>query len=1428
MDPLRRSALAATLAALTVSLAPAQATGPAQKRDLSKGNTLFVVPYAHLDTQWRWSYPQVIREFIWNTMDDNLKLIDKYPHYVFNFSGSRRYEMMREYYPAEYAKVVAAVKAGRWFPAGSSVDEGDANVPSSESLIRHVLYGNDWFRNNLGVASEEFMLPDCFGFPYALPTVLAHCGIKGFSTQKLTWGSPIGIPFKVGTWEGPDGQSIVAALDPGAYTGEVREDLSQNTSWLARIQNTGKISGAYTDYHYYGTGDRGGAPGENSVEWIEKSIAGTGPVNVVSTRSDAMFESLSGGQIAKLPHYKGELLLTEHSAGSITSEAHMKRWNRKNELLADAAERASVAASLWTQTAYPTDRLYRSWDLLLGSQMHDMLPGTSLPKAYEYCWNDELLAANGFESIERDAVGAVTAQMNTQAAGVPLVVYNPLSIAREDVVEASIAAPRNRIVEVYGPDGKYVPTQQVGYENGQVKILFLAKVPSSGFATYDARVLTQTMAKPSTLSVKGSTLESPRFRVRINEAGDIASIYDKVNKREALKAPTSLDFQHHNPSQFPAWNMDWDDAKLPPYAKVDGPAKIRVIENGPVRVTLEIERESHGSKFVQRVRLAAGGAGDRVEVENLIDWNTRESALKAAFPVTTANPTATYDLQVGAIQRTNNNPGRYEVPQHQWFDVTAPDNKYGVAILNDSKFGSDKPSDDTVRLTLLYTPGVRGGYQDQATQDVGRHRILYAIAPHAGDWRKGDVAWEAKRLNQPLRAFVVPAHEGRLGRTDSLATTSSRGVEIQAIKRAENGDGTIVRLRELTGSPAKNVLVGFSNSVVSAQEVDGQERPLGPATVKNGKVVADVRGFGLKAYRVRFATTRILLPQPVSQAVPLKYDLDVASTDANDRDGAFDSEGRSYSADLLPKTLNVNGVRFVFGSTVAGAKNALAARGQTIALPKGFDRVVVLAAATQDATGTFKVGSKSQTVSVPAWDGYIGQWDNRLWAGVVPELTYNWNNPMVGLVPGYVKKAEVAWYGSHRHIPGKGNDYYAYTYLFKQTLDVPKGATSLTLPNDPNIRIFAVSVARQTHDDAKPAAPLFDTLEDHKAGGAPTIDVTPGEYGNGVNVTLRPPLYWSGAGLRYTTDGSIPTASSPVYTEPLFLYKPTTIKAAQFDANGKPGPLGTFQVDAHDSVRPTITGISAIPSLNVVIVKFSERLDPASAQDPTQYGFRSQIPVKSATLQPDGRTVLLTLDPSKPLADDETMGTAYVKDLAGNPTDFVHIGVAKGAPVWSSPELAPSKTATFQAPVPTDASAPWTLNLWVKPNAMPEDRTLIAGFGRAVDGREGTGRYFAKFPNGIHFWITSQDVTTNTPYDIGQWQMLTAVYDGKTVHVYKNGKEIGAGEVTLANDAARVNVMPPDAWDRKRMLDGEVAGMTVWNVALPGVAVDRLYAQGRG
>src|SRR5436305_4633701 len=286
--------------------APAQKKAPltATSPDLNKQPTLYAVGYAHLDTQWRWEYLQTMLEYLSKTLRNNFALADKYPHYIFNFTGANRYRLMKEYYPADFAKLKQYVAAGRWFPAGSSMEEGDVNSPNAESIFRQILYGNNFFRREFGTASHEYMLPDCFGFPASLPSILHHAGIKGFSTQKLSaaWQpaphvggpdspekTPDGIPFNVGIWEGTDGSSVIAALNPLSYGSQVTYDLSktpppppspdpnltaqQNSfrtrpreDWVKRIQINGDITGVKTDYHYVGTGDIGGAPNETSVK----------------------------------------------------------------------------------------------------------------------------------------------------------------------------------------------------------------------------------------------------------------------------------------------------------------------------------------------------------------------------------------------------------------------------------------------------------------------------------------------------------------------------------------------------------------------------------------------------------------------------------------------------------------------------------------------------------------------------------------------------------------------------------------------------------------------------------------------------------------------------------------------------------------------------------------------------------------------------------------------------------------------------------------------------------------------------------------------------------------------------------------------------------------------------------------------------------
>ncbi|PTY00382.1 glycoside hydrolase family 38 C-terminal domain-containing protein [Opitutus sp. ER46] len=1436
-SPLCRLALLVALAAALPNGAPAAnaptietfARQPDRPVDVARDRNLYVIGYAHLDTQWRWTYPRVIREFIPATLRKNFALLDQYPNYTFNFTGSRRYEMMQEYYPADYQKLKRYVAAGRWFPAGSSVDEADSLVPSAESLLRQILYGNRFFRREFGLASNEFMLPDCFGFPAALPTILAHAGIKGFSTQKLTVGTSGGIPFKVGVWEGPDGSSVVSAFDPGPYYGQETADLSKSESWLKRIEATGQISGAYVDYHYYGIGDQGGAPNPGSVRWIERSLIGGGPVRVISSTTERMFNDLAPAQVARLPHYRGELLLVQHSAAAITSQAYMKRWNRKNELLADAAERATVAAFWLRGAPYPARKLYDAWNLVLGSQMHDMLPGTSVPKAYEYCWNDEILAANLFASVVSDAVGAVTTGLDTRAEGTAIVVYNPLSIERDDLVEAElpIRGPTPAALVAVGPDHRSGPVQIVGRQDDVLKILFLAHAPAVGFSTYDIRPA-QPGAAPAapSLRVEDHTLENEHYRVTIDANGDIGSVFDKTLTKELLAAPARLELHPQNPERYPAWNMDWRERQQPARSVVAGPARIRLVETGPVRVAIEVERETEGSSFTQTIRLAAGAAGDRIEIATLLDWQTRETVLKAAFPLTSANAVATYDSQVGTVQRENNHPRKYEVPQHQWIDLTRPDESYGVALLNDSKYASDKPDDQTLRLTLVLTPGVRNRFQDQASQDIGRHEILYALAGHSGDWRKANVPWQAARLNQPLLAFRAPSHDGVLGRTFSLFKVSSGQVALAAVKKAEDSDEIIVRFKELTGKVAGGLRLSAAVPIVAAREVDGQEQPLGDATVENGELAFSLRGYGLKAFALKLGPPPATLASPVSQPVTLPYTDDVVSTNEHRHDGHFDAAGRAYPAEQFPGTLVSEGITFALGPTADGQPNAMAARGQSLAVPTGdFNRLYLLAAADGDTAARFLVDGHPVDLTVQNWTGYIGQWDNRLWGGTVPESVFYWFKPLVGLEPGFTKRDAVAWYASHRHT-ADSDDAYQFCYLFKYRIDLPAGAKTLTLPDTPKLRIFAVSAAQNLHDDTVAASPLYDRLDDHRPT-APRFSVAAGRYADTQTVSILPPLYWRTGGLRYTLDGTEPGPSSPQYEHPITVSRDLTLQARELDPNGVPGPLSRATIAVTDTTAPHILTAASVGGVPSVRVEFSEPVTRTSAENVANYAFDGPAHVTAATLSPDGRAALLTL--SAPLTASARVTVGAIRDTSpqGNALPRATLAVTPAQPVFRQRDA----TAPRDIPVarlPSQKGQAWTMNVFVKATTPPPNRTLIAGFGRADNKVDGTGRYFATFANGIHLWLRNPtDVESTTPLTIGRWQMLTATYDGTVLRLFSEGRQISSLEVALPDDEAVVRLAPIDPWDKERTFSGDIRHLTIWSEVLSAEAIQTLLATDR-
>jgi alpha-mannosidase len=829
-----------------------------------------------------------------------------------------------------------------------------------------------------------------------------------------------------------------------------------------------------------------------------------------------------------MPRWKGDLELINHSAGSLTSQAYHKRWNRKNEILADAAEKASVAAQWLGGRPYPQQRLNDAWTLVMGGQFHDTAAGTATPRSYEFAQNDDVIAMNQFAGVLTSATEAVASGMNTQTTGIPVVVYNSLNIAREDVVEAAVSLPAGTAaVRVTGPDGQEVPAQ---WEDG--KVVFVAKTPSVGYAVYSvepasapgASTLKATVPQGGGRGFGGGggagaagaaaierSIENARYKVMLNNAGDISSIYDKSVDKELLSGPIRLAISYDHPTQWPAWNMDFDQEQAAPRTYVRGGGQVRITENGPARVSLETTRSTEGSKFTQTVSLSAGDGGNRVEIGEVFDWSTMYANLKASVPLSASNPNATYNWEIGTVERPNAAERQFEVASHHWIDLTDKSGAYGATILTDVKNASDKPTDNTIRLTLVRSPGTDTSYTDQADQDWGHHENVFGIAGHKGDWRDGQTDWQAYRLSSPLEAFETTKHAGAMGKEFSLLKIDNPRIRVLALKKAEQSDEVILRMVEVDGKAAPNVHATFAGPIASAREVNGQEMPVGAATVSSGALVTSFTAYQPRTFALRLGAAPGRTTAVRSQPVTLTYDLEAASNDDRPSTAGFDGKGNSLPAEMLPTELTFSGVDFKLAPAGSGKQNAVTAKGQTIALPAGnFDRVYLIAAASDgDAKATFKVGDKSADLNIEDWGGFIGQWDTRIWknnpytdkdwavsanhavwdpdpAKQTSQGHRDWSprypDDYVGLRPGFIKRADVAWYCSHHHTPEGLNQPYAYSYLFAYAIDVPAGARTLTLPNNAKIKVLAVSVA-QEGPEAKPARPLYDTL----GGEAPKV-----------------------------------------------------------------------------------------------------------------------------------------------------------------------------------------------------------------------------------------------------------------------------------------------------------------------------------------------------
>jgi alpha-mannosidase len=769
--------------------------------------------HSHIDVAWLWPLAETERKCV-RTFSTQLRLMERYPKYVFMQSQPHLYRMVEEKYPALFERIVEAVERGQWIPEGAAWVEPDTNVTSGESLIRQLIHGKRYFQDTFGVDCKLLWLPDVFGYSGALPQIMLGCGIDYFSTQKIFWAYHGGetFPYNTFIWEGIDGSQVKAHFH-NDYNSQTRPSLVIQR-WRDRVQKDGFSSRLFP----FGWGDGGGGPTRNHLEFArrQEDLEGS-PKFRITHPLDFFRDQVAEGWPSE--RYVGELYFQSHR-GTYTSQARTKALNRRAEFALQGAELWGAAAIALRGFDFPYAVWDQAWKDVLVNQFHDILPGSSIHRVYEEA---EALLEDALDRAEKMQQAVQKTLLEDQTEGVT--VFNSLSWTRRELV----ALPEG-FEGAQDAKGRSLPVQIL-----EGKTYVEVVMPACGWASFSEAPPEDA---PNTLKAEAQLLENELLRVEFNPYGEISRIYDKTCGRELAAAVcNSMRMYQDIPSAFDAWDIDsmyhLSTVKLPEKATFD------VLAEGPLFARLRVRRVLNQSHMTQTITLRRGAR--RMDFETGIDWQERHKLLKVNFPVNYQAHEALHEIQFGYLPRPTHtsrqiDKDRFEVACQKWSALV--ESNRGFALLNDSKYGVDV-SGNSINLTLL-----KSALGPDMTADRGRQAFTYAFYCWEDPFLESGLVREGFNLNVPPRL-----RRGR-AKDRSLFWLDSPNILLDTVKPAEDGSGDLVlRLYESMRSNTR-VRLGTSLPVVAVHRSDMLENIVGDLTLEDDAVSLEFRPFEIKTLRL--------------------------------------------------------------------------------------------------------------------------------------------------------------------------------------------------------------------------------------------------------------------------------------------------------------------------------------------------------------------------------------------------------------------------------------------------------------------------------------------------------------------------------------------------------------------------------------------------
>ena len=808
------------------------------------------VGHSHIDVAWLWRLKHT-REKSARTFSTVNHLIKQYPEYQFIQSQPQLYDYIKGDYPEIYEEIKANIKAGNWEVTGGMWVEPDCNVPSGESLVRQLLFGTRFMKKEFGVECSVLWLPDVFGYSWALPQILGKSGLKYFMTTKISWSQYNRPTYDTFMWRGLDGTEILTHF--------ITTTESSKPQFYTYNGILNPASAKYSWDHYqqkeindelllaYGWGDGGGGPTKEMIEMGRRMQELPGIPKIEFGKVEPYFERLGQrvGGARRLPIVDGELYL-EYHRGTYTSQARIKRANRKSEvLLHDVELLHSLALATLENHGYPQEDINENWKILLRNQFHDILPGSSITEVYQDAAEEFAALFTSAEGQEREVLQVLADEVDFD--GQKLVVFNTLSWERG----GRVTLPWSQELAGKGfwtEAGVRLASKIVEYQGERRLEVTVPAIPALGYASFALRPEDGSdMPRPKeAVTLSDRVIESQYYKLAFNEKGQIVSLFDKEAKREVIpqgQVANELQAFEDRPMNYDAWDIDlyYQEKQYP----VDELSKWEVLEDGPDRVVVGLEWKFLDSTIRQRISVYAESRA--IDFATEIDWQEHSILLKAAFPVAVRSTKATYEIQYGNVERpthynTSWDWAKFETVAQKWVDLS--ERNYGVSLLNDCKYGHDIKN-NVMRLTLL-----KSAIEPDPQADQGLHQFTYGLLPHQGDWYEAKTTQAGYELNFPLRGVISSSAQGTLASSGHLLQVESESTILDTVKKAEDSQELVLRFYEF-GNRTDQISVTFPHTLRGVRECNLMEKADKDVEFQGNRFTFTLNPYEIRTFKIK-------------------------------------------------------------------------------------------------------------------------------------------------------------------------------------------------------------------------------------------------------------------------------------------------------------------------------------------------------------------------------------------------------------------------------------------------------------------------------------------------------------------------------------------------------------------------------------------------